>query len=333
MSRGRHVSAFSRAGSPRALRGTEPGADPTPSVVSEPEHEEPKEQHESEAPAEPTAETAGPPEDEAADIEAADDAERGDAGVSPILEADQPDDSDAEPAPPELADDGIPPTRPADGPAVSPQRPRRSNRTAFALVAVAVVGLVAVNVVRWATDANWTDVAPQPAPLGQDGSGSVSRPAFTLTDLEGRPFDFVAETSQQLTFLFFGYTSCPDVCPITMATLTSALDQLPGTAATVVFVTTDPSRDTPERLNQWLGSFSGNLVALTGSAAELEAAQKAAGVSTAIAEAPDEKGNYLVGHSASVLVYTPDDRLYGTVPSGTTQSEWMDAIRATAARR
>ena len=57
-----------------------------------------------------------------------------------------------------------------------------------------------------------------------------------------------------------------------------------------MFVTTDPSRDTPERLGEWLRSFPGDVVGLTGSAAELEAAQKAAGVTAAIAEAPDANG-------------------------------------------
>ena len=119
------------------------------------------------------------------------------------------------------------------------------------------------------------------------------RPSFTLTDTTGQPYDFAAETSGKLTFVFFGYTNCPDVCPITMATLTSALDQLPGTAATVVFITTDPSRDTPQRLTEWLGKFPVNVVGLTGSLADLEAAQKAVGISTAIADAPDQNGKYL----------------------------------------
>jgi protein SCO1/2 len=157
------------------------------------------------------------------------------------------------------------------------------------------------------------------------------RPSFTLTDTTGQPYDFAAETSGKLTFLFFGYTHCPDVCPITMASLTSALDQLPGTAATVVFVTTDPSRDTPEVLGRWLGNFPTKVVGLTGSVAELEAAQKAVGISTAIAEAPDEKGKYTVGHSTSVSVYTPDDLQHLVFPSGLQQMEWMDDIPRIAA--
>ena len=157
------------------------------------------------------------------------------------------------------------------------------------------------------------------------------RPEFTLTDTEGQPYDFAAETAGKLTFLYFGYTNCPDVCPITMATLTQSLSQLNRVGAKVVFVTTDPSRDTPERLKQWLAAFPVDVVGLTGTIPELEAAQKAAGVSAAIAEAPDAKGNYTVGHSATMNVYTPDDQQHLRYPAGTVQSEWMDDIPRIAA--
>ena len=62
-----------------------------------------------------------------------------------------------------------------------------------------------------------------------------------LTGTDGQPYDFQAETAGKLTFLFFGYTNCPDVCPISMATLTAALNDLNRVGAKVVFVTTDPS--------------------------------------------------------------------------------------------
>ena len=95
---------------------------------------------------------------------------------------------------------------------------------------------------------------------------------------------------------------------------------------TVVFVTTDPSRDTPAVLHKWLGNFSGSFVGLTGTPAQLDAAQKAAGVSVAIAEAPDKSGDYEVGHAASVLAYTPDGLQHLSYPFGTTQSDWVHDI-------
>ncbi|HSG47004.1 MAG TPA: SCO family protein, partial [Longimicrobiales bacterium] len=79
----------------------------------------------------------------------------------------------------------------------------------------------------------------------------LDKVSFTLTDTRGRPFDFRAETDGHITLLFFGYTFCPDICPVHMATLAAALTELdPGVRqdVRVVFVTVDPQRDTPERL-------------------------------------------------------------------------------------
>ncbi|HEY6530983.1 MAG TPA: SCO family protein [Acidimicrobiales bacterium] len=226
-------------------------------------------------------------------------------------------------APPQLEEPSAPPPPPA--------------RTRGPITLIVVVGLVLIAIaivafVRTGDDSSEADGDRNA--LGWHGGileGAKPRPSFTLTDSTGQPYDFAAATSGQLTFLFFGYTHCPDICPITMANLTSALDQLPGTSARVVFITTDPSRDTPERLKDWLGGFPVDVVGLTGSVAELEAAQKAAGVSTAIAEAPDDKGEYTVGHSASVLVYTPDDQQHMVYSSSTMQAEWMDDIPRIAA--
>src|SRR5215471_13869312 len=75
-------------------------------------------------------------------------------------------------------------------------------------------------------------------------SPPLAKPRFTLVDTSGRPFDFAAATKGYVTLLFFGYTYCPDQCPMHMANLSAALKKLPaGTADRVklVFVTTDPA--------------------------------------------------------------------------------------------
>jgi len=82
----------------------------------------------------------------------------------------------------------------------------------------------------------------------------LPKPRFILTDTSGRPFDFASATKGYVTLLFFGYTYCPDQCPMHMANLSAALKKLPaGTADRVklVFVTTDPTRDTPQVLRRW----------------------------------------------------------------------------------
>src|SRR4051794_22585165 len=90
-----------------------------------------------------------------------------------------------------------------------------------------------------------------------------ARPAFTLTGLDGKPYDFQAETKGRPTYLYFGYTHCPDECPTAMADLASALRRSPQQErdkAVVVFVTTDPDRDTPPVLRAFLDQFSTDFV-------------------------------------------------------------------------
>lgn len=208
-----------------------------------------------------------------------------------------------------------------------PHRRTRSNRPAYLLIGLATLGLLAVNVARWVSD-NADDSASSPeVTITEPGGDAVPRPAFTLTDVDGNLFDFATQTGGQLTFLFFGYTNCPDICPIQMATLTATLAEMPDVSAQVVFVTTDPARDDPERLRSWLTNFQRPIVGLTGTPEQVAAAQSAARVTVAFAGEPDESGRYEVGHAASVLIYTPDDLLRAALPSGTTQTEWTSAIR------
>jgi len=154
------------------------------------------------------------------------------------------------------------------------------------------------------------------------------KPEFVLTDTQGAPFDFRARTAGYVTLLFFGYTHCPDVCPVHMANLGAVLNRLPDEISRqvrVVFVTTDPARDTPERLSTWLAQFDADFIGLTGSPQEVERAQVAAGVAPA---RPDSTGgaDYAVGHAAQVMAYTPDGVGRVVYPSGTRQVDWAHDI-------
>ncbi|WP_250284097.1 MULTISPECIES: SCO family protein [unclassified Frankia] len=138
---------------------------------------------------------------------------------------------------------------------------------------------------------------------------SRSRPSFTLLDTAGNGFDFARRTAGRATLLFFGYTNCPDVCPTTMADIAAA-KRLAGTGAgpalTVVFVTTDPGRDTAEVLRRWLDQFDASFIGLTGSPAQIDAAQQAVGIPLArTRQAPG--GQYDVAHAAQVAAYGADD--------------------------
>lgn len=153
------------------------------------------------------------------------------------------------------------------------------------------------------------------------------RPDFELATVDGAGFDFAAETRGTLTLLFFGYTNCPDVCPVHMSNLAQVRKTLaPSVNAKlkVVFVTTDPERDTPEVLKAWLDKVGGGIIGLTGSQEAVAMAQRAAGVPVAFREG--EGPDYGVGHMAWVLAITPDDmvrRMYGF---GTRQEDWSHDI-------
>lgn len=148
------------------------------------------------------------------------------------------------------------------------------------------------------------------------------RPDFTLTDTEGRPFDFRAETQGKLTLLFFGYTSCPDMCPIHMATLAGALARSGMPRPVVVFVGIDPERDTPEAVRAFLDRFDRRFIGLTGTPEELVRAQAAAGIPAAVVVPGGDEDDYLVGHATQVMAYTADDLGHVVYPFGTRQHDW-----------
>jgi protein SCO1/2 len=131
---------------------------------------------------------------------------------------------------------------------------------------------------------------------------------FRLTDQHGRPFSFVEDTRGATTLLFFGFTHCPDICPGTMAMIAAAERRLPPDLAgrvEVVFVTTDPARDTPARLREWIGLFDPGFTALTGSVEELETAQTLYDVPPADKELLGD-GVYAMRHLDQVLAFGPD---------------------------
>ena len=149
---------------------------------------------------------------------------------------------------------------------------------------------------------------------------ALPRPEFVLLNGAHSPFDFRAETRGTLTFLFFGYTHCPDVCPLHMANLASALHTLPPEARRrirVVFVSTDPERDTPGVLRSWLAQFDSSFIGVTGTPAELDVAQRAVGMPPASREGElPMGGGYGITHAAQIWAFTPDDSAHVMYPWG-----------------
>ena len=135
---------------------------------------------------------------------------------------------------------------------------------------------------------------------------------FSLTDHRGRPFG-LAQLHGRWTLLNFGYTSCPDVCPMTMHVLRQTDARLaelgvPNHDLQVVFVSVDPERDTPTRLGAWVQSFGADYVGVTAGHDALQVLTRQLGVAYKHAD-QDAAGQYLVSHSASVLLIDPQARL------------------------
>lgn len=154
----------------------------------------------------------------------------------------------------------------------------------------------------------------------------IPRPDFVLTDTEGDAYDFLAETRGDLTLLFFGYTHCPDVCPVQMANLAEVLRDLPHEMSSriqVVFVTTDPVRDTPERMREWLGQMHPSFIGLRGSLEEVQGVQARLGLPPAAIAEDDGSGDYFVGHAAQVIAFEPDGPARRVYPYGIRQRDWL----------
>ena len=144
-------------------------------------------------------------------------------------------------------------------------------RKVFWSVNILLVGLIAVTAFLYLNrkQSFHGSVINPPAPM----------PDIKLTDQNGQPFQ-LTDLRGKVVFLYFGYTNCPDECPLTMAHVKQAVDQL-GTQSEdvrVVMVTTDPARDTQQALKSWLAKFNPNFIGLWGTPEELAKTWKDYGV-------------------------------------------------------
>ena len=163
--------------------------------------------------------------------------------------------------------------------------------------------LVPLGLLLSVTTAVWLRTATS-APVALDFS--------TLTDMHGRPgndADFVG----RYLLVAFGYTSCPDVCPLTLAAIHRALQNL-GTASSElapVFITVDPQRDTPDRLAVYLNPFDPRIVGFTGSAGAIAASAAAFHVEF---QAQQIQGTYSVDHTALLFLVDPRRHIASEIP-------------------
>jgi protein SCO1 len=135
--------------------------------------------------------------------------------------------------------------------------------------------------------------------------------AFELVDHHGEPFTN-ATLQGVWSFLFFGYTHCPDVCPTTLSVLNSVAQQLGSEASDVrfIFISIDPERDTPEYLAKFVSYFNGDFIGVTGKPEAIERLTKQLGVLYMRVAETDNPGSYLMDHTASVFLVDPDGKYH-----------------------
>ncbi len=134
---------------------------------------------------------------------------------------------------------------------------------------------------------------------------------FQLIDHNGQRFDNQA-LQGYWTFLFFGYTRCPDVCPTTLSVLNSVAHRLVDTNSRVrfAFVTVDPQRDTPEQLARFVTYFNADFIGITGEESAIEKLTRQLGVLSMQVSNAANPDSYLVDHTASVFLIDPDSRYH-----------------------
>ena len=138
--------------------------------------------------------------------------------------------------------------------------------------------------------------------------------SFQLTGSNNSPYG-INEIHDKWSFVFFGYTHCPDICPITMNTLRQAREQM-ATESIVnldqvnfLFVSVDGERDTPAHLDSYISFFGQNFTAATGTPDQVDSLTRQLGVPYSIDEHEPGDSDYLVGHSAAIFLISPSAKL------------------------
>jgi protein SCO1 len=167
-----------------------------------------------------------------------------------------------------------------------------------------------------------------PADLFKAGvlSPALPAPEIKLQGSDGKPLS-LERFRGKVVMLAFGFSSCGEVCPITLATLAGARKKLGGDAADVqvVYVTVDPERDDAARMKKFLGSFDATFVGGVGSRAEIDVAQQSYGISSSKKVYPD--GGYTIGHSSSIYLIDRAGRLRAVMPYGHSSDDFVHDLR------
>lgn len=149
-------------------------------------------------------------------------------------------------------------------------------------------------------------------------------PDITLTDQTGKPFRLARDVSTPVVLVFFGYTNCPDICPATLADLTSARSRAGAdvsAATSVVLISTDPPRDTPAVMKKYVERIDPSIIALTGGLEVIRKAGADLGI-TMEQTSPLPSGGYEVVHGTQVYGFGADRRAQVLWSQGTSVGDF-----------
>jgi protein SCO1/2 len=174
-----------------------------------------------------------------------------------------------------------------------------------------IIAALAVTAGFWAAQAILKDQAPRHDLSATRFPVAREIQPFELIDHHSAAFDQAA-LQHHWSFVFFGYTYCPDVCPTTLSILNGVAQRLQDVDADVrfVMVTVDPERDTPERLAEYVTYFNGDFLGVTGSDAGLTQLTRQLGILYNRVEPEGDAAGYLMDHTAGVFLFDPDGRYH-----------------------
>lgn len=194
------------------------------------------------------------------------------------------------------------------------QKSAQRHRHKIWFVCITLIGAVVLLI-------GWQGLVPTPIAHGVMLQSPQRADNFKLTDHTGKSVS-LNDFRGKYVLLNFGYTFCPDVCPITLATLSSTIEQLGNRSdnVQVLFVSVDPKRDSIEQLSKYITYFHPSFIALTGSENEIRATATQFGIyfSETTSEIEADADAYLVDHTSTVLMIDPDGYLRVIFPYGTT---------------
>lgn len=148
-------------------------------------------------------------------------------------------------------------------------------------------------------------------------NGAEPMPDFELMAATGQPFR-LSDVEGDIALIYFGYTNCPDVCPLTMWEVKKAVESLEygRERVHVIFITADPERDTPEVLSRYMAVFGHDFIGLSDDFDKVETVMKSYGAFAEKEEIDNSALRYLVSHTATLFLIDPERRLLLQYPFG-----------------